>query len=223
MPSIRGYKKGIDNNELKKVIDRYTAHITTIATQAGKEAMHDLRKAAVKRWYNSTAHQHMNNATVVESDSPKQRDKKIEIIIRSYVDVNLFEVSKASASDRNLFSSPYDSLVRWRKRHEIGNRGSDGTKGGTGYWTYYDRNPSNENPLRTVIDMPYSIGEYLFKLPWEEGILGLPPKARHTGTGWENPAKNIYNKHGSLESYLKKDLEKKWAKTVRNKFAKLNK
>ena len=91
MPSIRGYKKGIDNEALKQAVDKYTAHIATIAAQAGREVMRELRRAAVKRWYNSTAHKHMNNATIVESDSPKQGDKKIEITIRSYVDIDKFE------------------------------------------------------------------------------------------------------------------------------------
>lgn len=222
MPSIRGYKKGINNQALKDFVDKYTAHIATIAKNAGIEAMKELRTSAVKRWYNSTAHNAMNGATIYEADLPKQGNRKIEITIRSYIDINKFESLKKSASDRNQFSSPYDSLKRWRYRHEIGNRGSDGKRGGSGYWTYYDRNPSDENPLRKVISMPYSIGEYLFNLPWEEGIIGLPPYERHTGTGWVNPAGNTMREI-SLKEYLDKDLEKKWAKTVRKKFAELNK
>lgn len=206
MPSIRGYKRGIDSQALKQAVDKYTAHVATIAAKAGREAMRELRISAVERWYNSTANVHMNSATIVESDSPKQGDKKIEITIRSYVDIDKFEESKRGASSRNLFSSPYESVKSWRERHEV-----DG-------WQYYGR--GERHP---AIDMPYSIGEYLFKLPWEEGIFALPPHERHTGTGWVNPAKNVYKKDGSLEIYLKKDLQKKWARTVSRKFSELNK
>lgn len=218
MSSIRGYKKGIDNAELKKFIDKYTDHIAHAAAQAGKEAMKELRESVVKGWYNSTAARHMNFATKYEASDPKKVGNIINITVKSYVDSELFEQSKANSSLRNWFASPYESVKRWRERHEIGNRGSDGKRGGTGYWTYYDRNPSLKNPLRKVIDMPYSIGEYLFMLPWEEGIFGLPPEARHTGTRWKNPAKNTTNKKGALEPYLKSRMEKKWAKTVQKKF-----
>ena len=78
-------------------------------------------------------------------------------------------------------------------------------------------------PSRPAINMPYSIGEYLFRLQWNEGLIGLPPQERYTDTGWVNPAKNVYNKNGSLEAYLKKDLANKWEKTVYKKFAELNK
>ena len=222
MPSIRGYKKGINDKELKKAIDRYTSHIATIAAKAGREAMRELRRSAVKKWYNgSTASGHMNNATIVESDSPKQKKGKIEITIRSYVDIAKFEASKKNASENNKFSSPYENVVKWRERHEIGNRGSDGRRGGTGYWTYYDREPSNKNPLREVMNMKYSIGEYLFKLPWDDGTIGLPPNARDTGTGWVNPKPIV--RDPSLEEYVKKYLKDKWEETVSEKFAEFNK
>ena len=217
MATVRGYKKGIDNKELKEFIDKYTTHLVTLAARAGRESMKELREAIVKRWYNSTASRHMDYATVYESEN-KKTGNTIEITITSYIDPNKFEESKEAASSRNLFSSSYESLKKWRKRHEIGNRGSDGKKGGTGYWTYYDRNPSEENPLRQAIPMPYSIGEYLFKLPWEEGIFGLPPEARNTGSSWKNPAKNTTNKKGALEPYLNKALKKEWKKTVQKKF-----
>lgn len=214
MPSIRGYKKGIDDKSLRDVIDKYTAHITTVAAKAGKKAMYKLRTSAVKRWYNSTAALAMNDATIYESDMPKQKNKQIEITIRSYVDIDLFEEYKKSASERNSMSSPYENLSRWRKRHE-----KDG-------WRYLGvKQPQMDDDIYKksfpAIKMPYSIGEYLFKLPWEEGIIGLPPNARNTGTGWKNPKPII--KELSLESYLKKDLNKKWAKEVRKEFAELNK
>lgn len=221
MPSIRGYKKGINDQALKKAVDRYTAHIATIAAKAGKEAMIELRTSAVKNWYHSTASEHMNKSTKVESDTPRQGDKKIEITIRSYIDIDEYEASKSSASERNKFSSPYDSVKRWRERHE-----KDG-------WRYYgkeqvhmDKDNLNKlgvnQPSRAAIQMPYSVGEYLFRLPWEEGIIGLPPHERFTGTGWENPAKNI-DRDNSLYEYVKKYFEKKWAKTVSKKFSELSK
>lgn len=218
MSSIRGYKAGINNPELKRLIDRYTEHFVRVAITAGKESMKELRESIVQQWYNSTAARHMKYATKYEADTPKKTGSIIEITIKSYVDSDLFEESKANASTRNWFASPYESVKRWRERHEIGNRGSDGKRGGTGHWTYYDRNPSEKNPLRNVISMPYTIGEYLFNLPWEEGIFGLPPEARHTDTGWKNPAKNTKNKKGALEPYLNKEIKKKWNKTVQSKF-----
>lgn len=222
MPTIRGYKKGIDNRALKKAIDNYTAHIATLAAQAGKKAMKELRESAVKKWYNSTAQYAMHCSTHYESDSPKQLEGKIEITIRSYVNLDEFENYKRKASENNKHRSPYEDLQRWRERHEIGNRGSDGKRGGTGYWTYYDREPSENNPLRTVLNMPYTIGEYLFKLPWEEGIVGLPPKERHTGTGWVNPKPN--KDREPLEGYVKEYMnDRKWKKTVQEHFNKLMK
>lgn len=223
MPTIRGYKKGIDNEALKKAIDNYTAHIATVAARAGREAMKELRESAVKNWYgDSTAQYAMHNSTHYESDSPKQSKDKIEITIRSYINIDEFENCKRIASVNNKYRSPYEDLQRWRERHEKGNRGSDGKRGGTGYWTYYDRNPSEKTPLRTVIDMPYTIGEYLFKLPWEEGIVGLPPKERHTGTGWVNPKPN--KSRDPLSGYVKEYMDdKKWGKTVRKKFNELMK
>ena len=222
MPTIRGYKKGIDDKALKKVIDNYTAHLTTIAANAGKEAMKELRTSAVKNWYNSTASSAMNMATHYESDSPKQSKGKIEITIRSYVNIDEFENYKREASMNNKHRSPYENLQRWRKRHEEGNRGSDGKRGSTGYWTYYDREPSETNPLRAVIDMPYTIGEYLFRLPWEEGIVGLPPHERHTGTGWVNPKPN--KSRDPLGTYVKDYInDKKWKKTVQKHFDKMMK
>lgn len=221
MASIRGYKKGIKDPELRKFIDNYTARVITAATTAGKESMKELRESIVKKWYNSeeSRAKHMKAATRYEAESPKKTGHIYEITITSYVDPVLYERSKESSSSRNWFSSPYESVKRWRERHEIGNRGSDGKRGGTGHWTYYDRNPSEKNPLRDVMPMPYTIGEYLFNLPWEEGIFGLPPEARHTKTGWKNPAKNTVNQHGSLESYINKNLtERKWKQTVQKKF-----
>ena len=221
MPSIRGYKKGIDNQALKQAIDRYTAHIATVAANAGKAAMKEIRTKAVESWYHSTASTHMNSSTKVESDPPKQGDKKIEITIRSYIDINMFEASKQSASERNMFSSPYESVKRWRERHE---------KNG---WRYYGReqvhmDKDNLNrlgtyqPSREALSMPYSIGEFLFRLPWEEGIVGLPPHERFTGTGWDNPAKNI-TREKSLREYVEDILVKKWARTVNKKMKEINK
>ena len=69
--------------------------------------------------------------------------------------------------------------------------------------------------------MNYTIGEYLFKLPWEEGIIGLPPYARNTKTGWENPKPIVKEK--SLEAFLKEDMKKKWDKQVRKEFKTLKK
>ena len=221
MPTIRGNTRGIDDAALKKIIDQYVDRIVRVVTTAGKEVMKELRIAAVKRWYNSTAANAMNNATKVESDSPKQNKDTITITIRSYVDVNEYEAQRIVSSERNLYSSPYNSVVRWRERHEIGNRDSEGNRGGTGFWTYYDQNPSKSNPLRKVMSMPYSIGEYLFKLPWEEGIFGLPPQARDTGTGWVNPKNST--KGSSLKEYVEEDIKNKAEKKVNEKFWELYK
>lgn len=224
MPTIRGSKKGIDDKALKKVIDNYTAHIATIAARAGREAMKELRESAVKKWYNSTAQYAMHNSTYYESDPPKQSKGKIEITIRSYVNIDEFEDHKRIASKNNKMRSPYENLLRWRERHEKGNRGSDGKRSGTGYWTYYDREPSETTKLRTVLEMPYTIGEYLFNLPWEEGIVGLPPKERKTGTGWVNPKPT--NPKEPLKDFLNGEqgqIKKKWNKAVQKKFNELMK
>lgn len=223
MPSIRGYKKGINDKALRDVVDKYTAHVATVAAQAGKSAMYDLRRQAVENWYSSTGSNHMNKALKVESDKPKQGNRKIEITIRSYIDIDVFEESKRGASERNKYSSPYESVRRWRERHE-----KDG-------WRYYgkeqvrmDENDLNKlgihQPSRPAINMPYSIGEYLFRLPWEEGIVGLPPKERFTDTGWVNPAKKRKNtRRSTLEGYVNKYMKKRWPTTVKDEFAKLSK
>lgn len=219
MPSIRGYKKGIDSQALKEFVDKYTAHMATIAAKAGKQVMENIRSAAVRTWYHSTAEVAMNESTVYESDSPKQAKNKIEITIRSYIDINKFEEMKRSASDRNWFASPYESVKRWRERHE-----KDG-------WRYYGRESVHmyeENlnrlgtyqPSRPAISMPYSIGEYLFNLPWEEGIVGLPEEERYTDTGWVNPSKNA--QRDSLKSYVNERFKKEWSKQVNEEFAKIS-
>ena len=219
--SIKGYTKGINNAALKQFINNYTARLTTVAAEAGKQAMRELRRSAVKNWYNSTAQEAMNKATYYESDPPKPSGDKIEITIRSYVNTEEFENYKRAASNSNKYKSPYENVRKWRERHEFGNRGSDGkrTNIGAGYWTYYDREPSEETSLRTVLEMPYTIGEYLFILPWKEGIVGLPPKARHTDTGWDNPKSN--KSREPLESYANKYIKKRWDKTVQEYFDKL--
>lgn len=220
MPTIRGYKKGIDDAALKKMIDNYTARIVTIAAKAGKEAMKELRESAVKNWYSSTAQYAMHKATHYESDSPKQSKGKIEITIRSYVDIDEFENHKRIASSNNKYRSPYENVRRWRERHE-----KDG-------WRYYGKeqvhmNRDNLNklgtyqPSRAALNMPYSIGEYLFRLPWEEGIVGLPPHERYTDTGWVNPKPN--KDRDSLREYVNDYINKKWKKTVQEKFNKLMK
>lgn len=217
---IRGYTKGINDKELKKAIDNYTARIVTIAAQAGKKAMQELRESAVKKWYkDSTAQYAMHKSTCYESDTPKQSNNKIEITIRSYINTEEFENQKRIASENNQYKHPYSNVKKWRERHEFGNRGSDGKKGGTGYWTYYDREPSEKTLLRETLKMPYSIGEYLFNLPWEEGIIGLPPKERHTGTGWENPKPIQREPLKNIEEGMKK----KWGKTVQKHFDELMK
>ena len=211
MPSIRGYSKGIDNKALKNAIDKYTAHIVTIAKQAGLEAMKEIRTAAVNSWYKRNSHNAMNSATVYEANKLKQYDNKVEITITSYVDIDKYEHYKREASENNLYSSPYESVKMWRERHE---------KNG---WKYLGiKQPQMDDDIYQksfpAVDMKWSIGEYLFVLPWKEGIKGLPDKERHTGTKWINPAKRMKVKH-NLETRVDNYFKKRWAKTVNKMFA----
>ena len=108
-------------------------------------------------------------------------------------------------------SGTYGKVERWRERHE-----RDG-------WTYYNL---GVNP-QPAIKMECTISEYLFNLPWNEGIRALPPYERHTGTGWENPfaeKKSVGKGKGILETYLNNQFKRgKWGQTVQDEFDKLMK
>lgn len=207
MATYRGNTKGINDSALKEAINKYCGQVAVSAASAGKQLMEQVRSAAVRGWYQSTSADAMNMATTYTSKI-KQKNGNYTITITSSVDEDAFEQEKEARSTRDYYKDTFQSLVDWRRRHEIGNRGSDGKIGGTGYWTYYNREPSQSNPLRATIPMPYSIGEYLFRLPWERGIKGLPPYEEQTGTGWRNP-KPLSGK-GILKKYVSKRLKAEW-------------
>ena len=137
----------------------------------------------------------MNNATECKSKIKQSGDKLI-ITVTSYVDVNKYDAEKRARSDRNYFKDSYTGLAKWRERHE-----KDG-------WTYYNKRESYDNPTRSAIFMPYSIPEYLFVMPWEEGLRSLPLRERFTDTGWvwSNPPANAEKE--SLRQYVTKRLQK---------------
>ena len=217
MATIRGVHKGINDKALKNAIDNFCKETIHKAAVAGERLMREKRSSAVRTWYNSSSARAMNESTHYVRSKVKQNSDEFVITITSYVDEHEFEAIKKATSERDYYRNTYSNLAAWRYRHEIGNRGSDGRRGGTGYWTYMDREPSENNPLRTPIDMPYSIGEYMFNLPWEKGITGLPPYAKATGTGWRN-TKTTRGKKGNLRSYVKKQLKKVWTNENLNKY-----
>jgi hypothetical protein len=192
MASYRGYTKGINDAALKKFIDNYTARMVSIAKQAGLAAMKELREAAVDKWYNGKNSKSMKRSTKYEIASVKQSNHKIDIVVRSYVDPSKFRDDREDSS--------HSKVVKWRERHEV-----DG-------WRY-----CGVGEPREAIDMPYSVGEYLFRLPWEEGIIGLPPHERYTGTGWVNPNGDT-TQETTLQHDVEKHLSKHWDETVKTKF-----
>ena len=202
MSTIRGNKKGIKDKALRELIDRYTSRMAAAAAQAGKEVLKELRESAVLKWYSSDdsfTGNAMNKATKYKSTILSSKGDEINILISSDIDFSKFD-SVMSGSNK------YHSIHEWRKRHE-----KDG-------WRYYGRGAK-----RKKIDMPLSVSEYIYNLPWEEGLTALPPHERKTGTGWKNPAseENIYNSLGNLEVYLKNkdgEIAKKWGKAVQKRF-----
>ena len=212
MSTIRGYTKGINNKDLKDLIDSYASKMVTVAKRAGLEAMEEIRKNAVNTWYKSTARHAMNTSTKYKVESVSQKGTEIKIVFRSYVDMSEFEALKSEASSRNLYSSPYSSIVEWRKRHE-----KDG-------WQYKGvKQPQMDDDIHSksfpAVNMPYSIGEYMFRLPWEKGILGLPPYEKHTGTKWINPDPS--KKRKQLKGYVEGRFKKEWEKKFTEKYNKM--
>ena len=203
MPTIRGYTKGINNKELKRFINNYMARITTIAKNAGLEAMKELRESVVTKWYGGTPSSKAMNASTIYESKPsdiKQKKGKIEITVRSYIDSGIYESAIASFSPRK-----YTSVSRWKEKHEKP-------------WQFYGK-----GEVYTPLKMDFTVGEFLFNLPWEEGMIGLPPKERYTGTKWVNPAKKIYNGNGNLDDYLNNQMREKWNSAVKKKFKNLMK
>lgn len=197
MATYRGSTKGIDDAALKEAINKYCGHVANIAASAGKKLMEKVRSAAVRGWYKNSSGDAMNNSTIYESKI-KQYNGNYTITITSYIDINMFEAEKRSRSDRNYFKDSYSGLEKWRERHE-----RDG-------WTYYNKRESYDNPTRSAIFMPYSIPEYLFVMPWEEGLRSLPLRERFTDTGWEwsNPPANAQGK--PLRQHVTARLQKEW-------------
>ena len=219
MATIRGIHKGINDKALKEAIDNFCKETIHKAAVAGERLMREKRSSAVRTWYHSTSAIAMNDATHYVRSKVEQKGSEFVVTITSYVDENEFEEKKQERSERDQLRNTYSKLVSWRYRHEKGNRGSDGRrKKNGGYWTYMDREPStksDEYRLREVIAMPYTIGEYMFNLPWEEGIIGLPPEARKTDTGWKNPKSS---QKDPLNKYVKEQLKKEWTNENINKY-----
>lgn len=197
MATFRGNTKGIDDAALKEAINKYCGSIANKAANAGLKLMEKVRSAAVRGWYNNSSGDAMNNSTIYKSKI-HQNNGNYTITITSYVDINMFEAEKRSRSDRNYFKDSYSSLEQWRERHE-----RDG-------WTYYNKRESHDNPTRSAIFMPYSVPEYLFVMPWMEGLRSLPLRERYTDTGWEwsSPPANAQGK--PLRDHVVKRLKDEW-------------
>ena len=97
-------KLTINNNVLKKEVNKFVDKVVDRYISAGKKAAEDIRTSTVDKWYGSGNHS-MSTATMYDARVRNTGSKKI-ITITSHVNIGILEAMGA-----------YPDARRWSERH----------------------------------------------------------------------------------------------------------
>lgn len=168
--AIRGFNDKSLEKELRQILDRQMDSYVQRFITAGNKLMKQSYIDGIGEWYSQSGlprstFNHIKKH-VHSYKTMTRSTNKVTLMFHGYLDGDGVE-------SEGLFPS----VRKWARDHSEP-------------W-HYMKNPNN--PERSPLSMSITPSEYVINLQWQYGVIGLPNKARNTGTGWINPR---FRSHG---------------------------